>query len=240
MKLFTRMAALEGRPFSIREWVREGKGRLWLPYRINQLATLRSAIGCWLGMATIEALSQTPDPSRRLWFMADELDVLGPVPDLDTGLTNGRKYGACYVLGLQSIAQLRKTYGSHTADTIIENCSTKLLLRCEIGEDGGTAEFASNLIGDREIAYEDVTMSPGGAVHTGQDGRTQSIRYQVERAVLASEIANLPDLTGYLRLAGADRWRKVAFEATRYEATKKPFVPVRTTARNRPVLEPGE
>ena len=140
---------LDAKPFSIRDWVRSGEGSLWLPYRVNQLTTLRGAIGCWLSLAITEALSLTPDRERRLWFIADELDMLGRVPALENGLIKGRKFGACCVLGLQSIAQLRRTYTELAAHTIVENCNNNLILRCDRSEPGGTAHYASALIGER-------------------------------------------------------------------------------------------
>jgi type IV secretory pathway TraG/TraD family ATPase VirD4 len=43
------------------------------------------------------------------------------------------------------------TYGDAEAQTIVENCGSTLILRCSASEGGGTAEFASRLIGEREI-----------------------------------------------------------------------------------------
>lgn len=38
------IAAVQGEPFSIRGWIRQGAGSLWLPYTANQVAALiRSA-----------------------------------------------------------------------------------------------------------------------------------------------------------------------------------------------------
>jgi type IV secretory pathway TraG/TraD family ATPase VirD4 len=51
------------------------------------------------------------------------------------------------VLGFQSIAQVSSTYGHGKAQTIVENCSNTLILRCSASENGGTARFASNSTG---------------------------------------------------------------------------------------------
>lgn len=46
--------------------------------------------------------------------------------------------------------------------TIVENCGNTLILRCSASENGGTARFASKLIGEREVTREQVTKSRGG------------------------------------------------------------------------------
>ena len=69
------------------------------------------------------------------------------------------------------------------------------ILRCSASEDGGTARFASRLIGEREITREHVTKTrqPGNWMAT----KSESKQYVTESAVLPSEIEQLPDLHGY-------------------------------------------
>lgn len=64
-------------------------------------------------------------------------------------------------LGFQSIEQVSSTYGDRSAGTIVENCSNMLILRCSASEGGGTARFASLLIGQREVIRPTVTHSIG-------------------------------------------------------------------------------
>src|SRR5215469_4909159 len=49
------------------------------------------------------------------------------------------------------IAQVSATYGFGEAQTIVENCGNTLILRCSGSEHGGTSQFASRLIGEREV-----------------------------------------------------------------------------------------
>ena len=37
------------------------------------------------------------------------------------------------------------------AQTLVENCGNSLILRCSASENGGTSQFASRLIGEREV-----------------------------------------------------------------------------------------
>lgn len=69
------LAGVQGAPFSVRRWMREGGGTLWMPYRAKQIPALRGLISCWMGLAISEALSLPPSATRRIWFHVDELDA---------------------------------------------------------------------------------------------------------------------------------------------------------------------
>jgi hypothetical protein len=63
-------------------------------------------------------LSMPENLSRRVWFILDELDSLNELPSLSPGLQEGRKYGGCFVTGIQDSGQLLATYGDHRGSTI--------------------------------------------------------------------------------------------------------------------------
>ena len=112
------------------------------------------------------------------------------------------------------IAQVSSTYGSGQAQTIIENCGNTLILRCSSSENGGTAQFASRLIGEREVVRRQTARgrdrgSPFGA-RTARRSLNVSEQHVIESAVLASEIEQLPDLTGYLKTPSCPSWLRVA------------------------------
>ena len=225
-----------GPAFSVRRWVREGRGRLWLPYRADQVPLLRDAFACLLSVAMVEALSLPEDHARRLWFVIDEADQLGRITDLELVLTKGRKKGACVVLGFQSIAQLQQHYGRAVADVINEQCGNRLILRCDTSEGGGTARFASELIGDREVEREEETRSSTRGDKSRSSSRSQATRRSIERAVLPAEIAALPDCEGYLRIATQPAWTRVGFVPVRRESRMAGFVARREEAPMRAVV----
>src|SRR2546423_7612747 len=101
-------------------------------------------------LSIFEAMSQ-PEGDQRLWFVVDELDALGQIDGLKDALARLRKFGGRCVLGFQSIAQVSGTYGQGEAQTIVENCGNTLILRCSGSDHGGTANFATRLIGQREV-----------------------------------------------------------------------------------------
>jgi hypothetical protein len=198
---------------SVRDWIRTGRGVLFLPYHANEIATLRSIISTWMRLAIYETMSQPQGESddQHLWFAIDELDALGPIDGLKDALARLRKFGGRCVLGFQSIAQVSGSYGHAEAQTIVENCGNTLILRCSASEGGGTARFASGLIGEREILREQITKSRGGGVIFANDHRSvsTSTHHVTESAVLASEIEQLPDLHGFLKFASQPEWKRV-------------------------------
>jgi type IV secretory pathway TraG/TraD family ATPase VirD4 len=191
---------------SVRAWVRDGQGVLYLPYRADQIATLKNLISAWMRLAIFETMT-LGESERRLWFIVDELDALGAIDGLKDALARLRKFGGRCVLGFQSIAQVSGTYGEAEARTIVENCATTLILRCSASEGGGTARFASQLIGQREVERLQETRSRADGEVRERISRTRQVA--LESAVLPAEIEALADLEGYLKVASSPHWHEV-------------------------------
>ena len=215
------LAALEhvaaqgrGARFSVRQWVRDGRGVLFLPYRATQIAALHSIIATWLRLAIFEAMNGR-EQDRRLWLIVDELDALGVIAGLKDALARLRKFGGRCVLGFQSVAQVSSIYGAD-AQTIIENCSNTLVLRCSSSEHGGTSLFASRLIGEREVIRRQKSRGRDmhGLFSSNSARRSTHIneQYVTEAAVMPSELEQLPDLSGYLKTASSPAWLKVSLQ----------------------------
>jgi type IV secretory pathway TraG/TraD family ATPase VirD4 len=223
-------AVREGSGFSIRQWVREGSGSLWMPYTANQIPALRGLISCWMNLAIVETLSLPPSRERRIWFHIDELDALGRIEGLRDAQARLRKFGGRVAIGFQSFAQIKQIYGDG-AHTIIENCGNLLLLRCGLSEGGGTAELASGLIGNREVERDDVSRSRTRGRFTSRSTSMQSKR-AVEDVALASEIMQLPNREGFVKRATAPEWWHVSFPYVAYPPRAPGFeLNVSTTIR---------
>lgn len=206
--------AQRSRAFSVREWVREGHGVLFMPYGAAQIAALRSVLAGWMRLAIFECMA-APSTERRLWFVVDELDSLGAIDGLKDALARLRKFGGRCVLGFQSAAQVSGTYGTSDAQTIIENCANSVILRCSGSEHGGTSQFASRLIGEREVLRRHRARSHERsalfAARPGQRSASISEQRVIEAAVLPAELEQLPDLCGYVKTAAAPQWLRVTF-----------------------------
>ena len=170
---------------SVRKWIREGRGVLFLPYQANEIASLRHVISTWMRLAIFETMSG-PDGDRRIWFVVDELDALGAIDGLKDALARLRKFDGRCVLGFQSIGQVRGTYGDAEAQTIVENCGNTVILRCSASERGGTAEFASRLIGKREVMRPQFLVSRPTLFSNAAPTRSTTEQYVTEDAVMAS------------------------------------------------------
>jgi type IV secretory pathway TraG/TraD family ATPase VirD4 len=231
--------------FSIRQWVsEEPRGVLFMPYKAGQIAALGSTISAWMRMAIFETMNQDEQPDerdgknpRRLWFVVDELDALGQIDGLKDALARLRKFGGRCVLGFQSIAQVSSTYGQGDAHTIVENCGNSLILRCSASEGGGTARFASQLIGDREVLRTTESKSHRYGEFLGSVSRSE--HYSVEPAVMASQIEQLPDLAGYLKHASDPQWHRVRLNAVRQWQERRPEQQTAGSAVVRVAHEPG-
>jgi type IV secretory pathway TraG/TraD family ATPase VirD4 len=208
-------------PFSVRQWIGQGGtglggrpgGVLFIPYKAGEIAALRSAISAWMRIAIFEAMNR-PEGDQRLWFVIDELDALGEIDGLKDALARLRKFGGRCVLGFQSISQVSSTYGKGAADTIVENCGNSLILRCSASEQGGTSQFASRLIGQREVVH--TTRSETLRPSEWRPSTTTSEQRTIEPAIMASEIERLPDLTGFLKLASIPDWMRVTLTHVSY------------------------
>lgn len=189
--------------FSVRDWVRNSDSNpawLYLTYRDDQMALLRNLIACWLELAIVEGLTLSENASRRLWYIMDELDSLGKVSSLRAGLTKLRKYGGVCVSGLQTIAQLRTTYGKDEAQTLLSSMSNKLVLRAG---DNETGKYFENELGEQEVKRAEVSNSTSTRLgELPNTSENTSERRSQQMAVLASEVQGLADLHGFLKLIG--------------------------------------
>jgi hypothetical protein len=92
-----------------------------------------------------------------------------------------------------------------------------LILRCSGSEHGGTSQFASRLIGEREVIRRQTSRAhdrAGWLAPSGARRSTTVTRQQVlETAVLAAEIEQLPDLAGFLKTAASPVWWRVRVPA---------------------------
>jgi hypothetical protein len=224
-------------PLSVRQWVRDGsagrQGVLFMPYRAGQVAALRSTISAWMRLAIFEALEK-PEGDQRLWFVVDELDALGQIDGLKDALARLRKFGGRCVLGFQSVAQVSSTYGHGEAQTLVENCGNTFILRCSGSEHGGTSQFASRLIGEREVLRLSTSRSRRATEFVASVTRAEHL--SVESAVMAAQIEQLPDLAGYLKIASQPQWRRVALRPM--ARTAKPAVPQPAIATARSLTGP--
>jgi type IV secretory pathway TraG/TraD family ATPase VirD4 len=213
--------------FSVRWWVEDGTGWLWMPVRNDMMASMRPLVSAWIGEAISAALSLSPDPTRRLWLVLDELASLGRVQSLSDALTQGRKFGLACVAGLQTVAQLKEIYGQFGAQVLLSCFSSQLLLRAP---DPDTARWCSDSIGQRHLIRKVSSESQ----NAGGGGKSESDQHAIEAAVLPSEMQNLAKLQGFLRLADAPAILRIRLKWVPRPAVAEPFISRRIATAQRP------
>ena len=191
-----------GEPFTIRDWMRgvreDGKnGWLFISSNADTHASLKPVISMWLSIAIRGLLAMGENRNRRVWIFADELPTLHKLPDLVEILPEARKFGGCYVIGIQSYAQLEDIYGQKPAETLFDVLNTRAFFR---SPSRNIAEFAAGEIGEKEILKASEQYSYG--VDPVRDGT--SVGKDMERVTLVSysDIQTLPDLSCYVTLPG--------------------------------------
>ena len=148
----------------------------------------------------LKGLLSNEHRAMKTAIIIDELGALNQLPSLHRLLSEGRKFLGCPILGTQSEAQMIEIYGSQQTRTILQGIKTKLILGCV---DPQTAETMAKIIGKQEYRYLAENHSRSHRSGNGGSSRTDSFNEQIREsyAVLPSEIANLPDLRGYLKIA---------------------------------------
>jgi hypothetical protein len=189
----------EGGTFSVRKWVRDESTDSWLflTYKDEQLAMLRGLVTTWIEIAVIEGLSLPESSTRRFFYVMDELDTLGKMSALRDGVTKLRKYGGVVVAGLQTIAQIRDTWGHDGAQTLLSCFSTKIIYRAG---DGETGEYFEKELGQQELERTTINKSESGGITNDSTNFTRV----TQATVLASEIMQLENLHGFIKIPGFD------------------------------------
>jgi type IV conjugative transfer system coupling protein TraD len=213
--------------FSIRDWVAadDSDGWLFLSTKEEMLSTMRPLITAWLDTALRAIMSLPPDRGRLLWQVVDELASLDKLSMLKAAITRSRKYGLASILGYQNIAQLREIYGDNDAQTIISMCQSQLTLRVP---DYVTAEYISKNLGAQEIYEKDENISYGR--DSTRDGVTIATGRETKDLVIPAEIQGLPDMTGYVRLAGRNEVMRVTFSYRDLPKIAAPFIEKEVTS----------
>jgi len=187
--------------FSITDWVKDIRQNnfLFIATRPDAKQELNPLVSAQIDIA-VTALKSLSEGSSvpKIWFILDEVSYFEQeIPSLKDGLAASRAYGGCFVLGTQDISSLRSIYSREEAETMVNNCCTKLFLNIE-GHD--TALWASGSLGEGEIEEWRESISYGA--HEMRDGMQVNKNSKLKRAVLSSEFALLKAGEGYIKFAG--------------------------------------
>lgn len=210
-----------GEPFSIRKWVQDEsqEGWIFVSTKADQKAALRPLITSWMDIAASAILSIPPDIHRRIWLSLDELPTLNKLPSLLNTMTNSRKYGGCTIIGFQNYPQMCEIYEKHGADAVSEACSTWAVLRAN-GD--ATGEWGSKGLGKADVNETSEGLSYGA--HEIRDGVNLTKDRRTREIVMSTELTNLRDLHGYLRVGREYPVGKFVLKYQKYASVAKEFI----------------
>ncbi|WP_051908730.1 type IV secretion system DNA-binding domain-containing protein [Candidatus Odyssella acanthamoebae] len=150
-----------------------------------------------------------------IWFFIDELSSLNKLPSLPNAMAEVRKYGGCFVLGLQSLSQLDELYGTHMARSICGLIGTKLVFR---SPDAYTAKWLCEFLGEQEIIEHSESISFGA--HQMRDGVSLVEQRRNKTVIPYTDILNLPNLQAYLKLPCDLPITKLKFQYQTFKSTR--------------------
>lgn len=211
----------EGEIFSIRDWVAKEDDDSWLfiTSRADMHQAVKPLISTWLDIATNAVLSLPRSQERRIFEFLDELPTLQMLPSLPISMAEGRQFGLCVFITIQSLSQIYKHYGEHAANEVMDLCNTLVALRAP---DRKTANMISDMLNEAEVEEFNESLSYG--VTDNRDGVSINRNRHMQKVALPSEIQNLDDLEAYLRIPGNFPVAKIAFEYVNYEEKNEPII----------------
>lgn len=156
--------------FSIREYMEDPRGRvLVLDYPSREAESIAPLYRFMIDEAIKHGMD---DPHRPAYFLLDEIEHLkgSPIKRLGDLINVGRGVNCQAILSLQSIAQLRDTYGRERANALLSGMTASIILRCA---DPASVEYARATIGTH---FEEFT----GHVERGPEGGVRSRETRLE------------------------------------------------------------
>lgn len=194
--------------FSIHNWVKDDtqKGFLFLHGIPKQRSELCPLWSVWFNIAFKSIMDLNPHSNRRVWFIVDELASLNKLPSLDMALAEGRKYGACIVLGFQNMAQIQEIYGIQGVKSMRELMVSKFAFQAV---DHENAKLLSKIFGDHRYSESHESISYGA--NEIRDGINLSYHKKREALVGPQHLMSLKPLHFYAKIADQNLCLKSAF-----------------------------
>lgn len=189
---------LKSGDFSIRDYLENGKGNLWITWREDQLVSLKPLISCWIDVicASILSMSDTEKERKGFLLVLDEMDSLEKLNFVVQALIKGRKHELCVIGGIQSLAQLDETYGKNEALTLRNSFSNNAVCQLASGDTYSAQEY-SKIFGQHEVTRYQNSMSVGTSGGKG----SRQLQKETESLIIPSQISGLDPLWFFFKFA---------------------------------------
>lgn len=121
---------------------------------------------------------------RTVHFVFDEFANIGRIPDFERTITVTRSRNIAVSMVLQSLSQLKETYGENNAETIVNACDSLLYLG---GKSNETNKQICDMAGKQTVANVTSTDSRGSSW-----SRTVNYGLAERDLIQAAEVARMP------------------------------------------------
>jgi type IV secretory pathway TraG/TraD family ATPase VirD4 len=181
---------LQDGDFSIKDYLRKGKGFIFLQNTAAIKDTISPALTLFLDVFAKNVLSLKDNLSRRIFFILDEFGMLNRLNSIVDLLTNGRSKGASVWLTVQDIGQINNLYGDNLRQTIMNACNNYFCFKVN---DYQTAELLSKKFGEVKIKNIDemVNHSASNNLDMQNANLNRRISEKIEKIILPSELQSL-------------------------------------------------
>lgn len=181
--------------FSIIDWAKNGsKDWVFIIVREEDLETAKPWLRLWMDLVVTGVLMRNEKADNNAtWLIGDELPVLGKLPSLQKGITNGRKYNFRTVIGYQTEGQIDEVYDR-------ESKGIKNSVRTRIVFNPGDPESSlrcAETLGKKEIYDPLESESFGGS---GKDSVNATNQIREKFVVHPSKLRQLDKMECYLKL----------------------------------------
>lgn len=208
--------------FTIRDWMtNEQRSNSWLfiSTQARHRKSVRPLISMWVSLATLYLQSMGENADRRVWFIYDEIPSLQKIPDLAETLAEGRKFGGCFVLGVQNMAQLVHIYGREMGKSIFDLLNTRMYGRSPSAEMAKVVE--EDLGPQRRKEAREQNSYGMDSVRDGVSIGKERIR---EPVVDYELVMKLPNLKFFVRLPGEYPVVKLVLKYRKYKQVHPGFI----------------
>jgi hypothetical protein len=210
------------------EWAKERKGWIFLTSKATMRERMRPLVSLWLDLLVLRLMNEE-STKRKTWFVLDELASLQRLPQLTTAVTENRKSNNPMVLGFQGKAQVEALYG-HVAEAMLSQPATKIFLKTS---EPHASEWISKAIGEVEIERFRESRTLGKFPRNSEN---QSRDITREPLVMASEVAGLDPLHGYLK--HGNLVLRMRFPYLELEGHAEKYIERKATAVVKPTAQP--
>jgi len=226
----TALLQKKGGDFSIREFIKSGEKKKIFILNPANVESFRGLNTLFLDLAFKEILSLPDDINRRIFLFIDEFPSLYKLDSLERLLAEGRSKGSCPIIAAQDFTQIERIY-EKGATSIFNNANTKVIFRIS---EARSAKYISDWLGEQEKT--DLRNSLSLGTEESRDGYYFNEEHRIDRIVLPSEIANLPDLNFYLKIGNFPLVKgTVKYES--YESRTQQYIPIRKEQKEQKEVE---